>query len=608
MGMSVATPGRRLMASVLTALTLAAASGTSTASAASPQPSAPAVPGERIAVVVNHDGSPEIFTVQAAAGRTAELLATLARQPSVESAEIDGTASLSATTYTGTAPQSDDPGRTSQWALDRLRAEDVRAAFLAAGHSWSEVPVVAILDTGIQGSHPDLAGRTVAGYDLIAGAPTAPGASVDPHGHGTHVAGIVGANVGDGVGVSGLLDGARLMPVRVVDENGSGSLARIARGMVWAVDHGAQVLNMSLGSASSSQALAAAAEYAAAHGVVVVAAAGNSGASTNGREYPCTYSTVICVGATDAADHRAGFSTFGTQVDVAAPGNAILSTYKGSQYYYGSGTSMATPYTAAAVALLRATYPGDSAASLAARLAHTADDLGAPGRDPATGAGLIDLVRAAKLQPAASPAAPASLRVTFGGPGRAVVRFGTAAPRSSAAVSGYRLRVGTRAPITVGAAARSVSVTGLTPGTRYRVSVAALSAAGEGRLATTAVTAVDALTATVTATTSAAVASGGRVRVRATVRGRSAVTGRSAPVAGVPLEVYAGRSATSMSRRATVTTDATGAAAYVLVLRADTVLQFRYRGRPYGGPSTGRLPVTADDSPRVTARVRPAAR
>nr|WP_269205003.1 S8 family serine peptidase [Motilibacter aurantiacus] len=263
-------------------------------------------------------------------------------------------------------------------------------------------PVVAVIDTGADAAHPDLVGALVAGADIVNGGTV----TKDPDGHGTHVAGIIGARVDNGTGVAGLVPDARVMPVNVFGPDGLAWSSDIATGIVWAVDHGAKVLNLSLGSDSSAPVEEAAVRWALEQGAVVVAAMGNDGESGSPTSYPAAYPGVLAVGATAPDDSRASFSSTGAHIGVAAPGDDVLSTYPGNRYAYLSGTSMATPYAAAAAALVLGAWPALRPGQVVAHLRSTAEDLGAPGHDPEYGYGLIDPVRALSTQPAGVTAAP----------------------------------------------------------------------------------------------------------------------------------------------------------------------------------------------------------
>jgi subtilisin family serine protease len=256
---------------------------------------------------------------------------------------------------------------------------------------------IAIVDTGVDLDHPDLKANLLSGYDYVDG----DAVPEDGEGHGTNVAGIAAAAL-NGIRVAGVAPTARLLPVRVLDDSGSGYVSDIASGIVYAADR-AQVLNLSLGSASSSQTMLNAINYAAnTRGRLVVAAAGNCGDSdypyngcsyVNQPLYPAAYSNVMAVAATTSSDVRASFSNKGTYVDIAAPGSSIYNTYYGNSYTYGSGTSQATPHVAGLAALVWAKNPGYTAAQVRSRITSTAVDLGATGVDTSFGAGRIDVER-----------------------------------------------------------------------------------------------------------------------------------------------------------------------------------------------------------------------
>lgn len=200
--------------------------------------------------------------------------------------------------------------------------------------------VIAIVDTGVQLNHPDLSSKIVPGYDFVNGDTSAD----DDEGHGTHCAGIAAAATNNGVGIAGVGYQCKIMPVKVLDSQGSGTYANVAAGITWAADNGAKVISLSLGGPSASATLQSAINYAWNRGVVVVAAAGNS--NTSAPSYPAYYDNAIAVGSTDQTDQRSPFSNFGSWVDVAAPGSQIYSTYVGGGYQTLSGTSMACPAVA----------------------------------------------------------------------------------------------------------------------------------------------------------------------------------------------------------------------------------------------------------------------
>jgi hypothetical protein len=278
-----------------------------------------------------------------------------------------------------------DPLEASQWGLTALNAPTAWANGDAAGE------VVAVVDTGVDASHPDLAGVVLPGTDIFE-----PGGDgrTDANGHGTHVAGIIGAVAGNGIGGAGLAIGAQLLPVRVMDAEGIGWDSDAAAGLVWAADHGADVVNMSFGGSERSAVMDRAVQYALAKGVSIVVAAGNEGASGDPVEWPAASTGVIAVGAVDSTGARPAWSSTGSHLAVVAPGVAITSTVPGGGYSSWSGTSMAAPFVSAAIALLRHAQPTLTPAGIRQRLVSTADDLGPVGFDPEYGAGRLDLIGA----------------------------------------------------------------------------------------------------------------------------------------------------------------------------------------------------------------------
>nr|ADZ52809.1 subtilisin-like serine protease [uncultured bacterium] len=260
--------------------------------------------------------------------------------------------------------------------------------------------VVAVLDTGIDYTHPDLYGR-VAYCIRTTGSTTYRGTSLsncmDGNGHGTHVAGIIAATI-NGAGVAGVAPNVTLIAVKVLYDSGSGSVTDIAEGIVEAVKAGAYILSMSLGSSSDNSVLRDASNWAYQQGAIQIVAAGNSGdgnPSTDNVNYPARYPWVIAVAAVDSKGNTPSWSSDGPEVDVAAPGVNILSTYPNKKYAYLSGTSMATPHVTGVVAVIEAMRyaAGKSWLGFDAIykvLTSTAYDLGSSGFDVYTGYGLVD--------------------------------------------------------------------------------------------------------------------------------------------------------------------------------------------------------------------------
>jgi thermitase len=259
---------------------------------------------------------------------------------------------------------------------------------------------VAIVDTGVDKNHPDLKGRMVAGYSAYPGED----AGKDMQGHGTHCAGIAAAVSNNGVGVTGAaaLGNVKIQPVKVLNDQGSGSYAAVADGIAWAASNGAKVISMSLGGPSSSQAITDAVKLALKNDIVVVAAMGNSGPNA-GPSYPAAVEGVMGVAATDSADKIASFSQTGKHNSVAAPGVNILSTFPTyqngiGQTNYGkiSGTSMACPYVSGVATLVRAYNPTLKAADVRSLIEKNADDLGAAGWDKTFGHGRVNVFKTVK--------------------------------------------------------------------------------------------------------------------------------------------------------------------------------------------------------------------
>ena len=290
----------------------------------------------------------------------------------------------------------DDPLQERQWGLTALSADELWGTGDASGQ------VVAVIDTGVDATHPDLAGVVRPGADFVEGGD----GRTDGSGHGTHVAGIVAAVGGNGIGVAGLARGATVLPVKVMGADGSGYDSDAARGLVWAVDHGATVANLSLGGPDRSSVMDAAVRYALGKGVTVVVSAGNEGTQGDPVLWPAANAGVVAVGAVDAAGSHPAWSSTGPHLAVAAPGVGILSTVPGGGYASWSGTSMAAPFVSAAAALLRRSAPL-TPAQLRERLMATAVDLGAPGPDVEFGAGRIDPLAAVRsVLPAPVPVVP----------------------------------------------------------------------------------------------------------------------------------------------------------------------------------------------------------
>jgi thermitase len=269
-----------------------------------------------------------------------------------------------------------------QWHLPRIEAP--KAWDITTGTSS---PVIAVLDTGVNALHPDLSGKVLQGYDYV----NKDNDASDDHGHGTQVSGTAAAWGNNGIGVAGVAFGNYILPVKVLSATGSGSYSAIASGITYAADRGARIINMSLGGTSSSSSLQSAVDYAWSRNAVLIAAAGNDG--TSSPRYPAACNNVVAVSATDSKDALASFSSYGSHLDVAAPGVNIVTTGLDG-YVSASGTSFAAPVVAGTVALMGSVNGQLSNVQLVDLLKKNAVDLGAPGFDNYFGHGRVDAYRA----------------------------------------------------------------------------------------------------------------------------------------------------------------------------------------------------------------------
>lgn len=269
--------------------------------------------------------------------------------------------------------------QTIDWGVNKIQAPTSwSSSFTGKGVK------IGVVDTGIA-NHEDL---TVAGGAAFTSYTSS---YLDDNGHGTHVAGIIGAR-NNGYGTVGVANEASLYAVKVLGSDGSGYLSDVISGIDWCITNKMDIINLSLGSSTSSTALQQEVDKAYSQGVLVVAAAGNDGTpdgTSDTVNYPAKYGSVIAVSATDSNNQRASFSSTGSTVEVAAPGVNIRSTYLNNQYVTMSGTSMATPFVTGDLALLKQANPGLTPSELRTKLRENVIDLGISGKDNWFGYGLI---------------------------------------------------------------------------------------------------------------------------------------------------------------------------------------------------------------------------
>jgi thermitase len=327
---------------------------------------------------------------------------TLKSQPEVEFAELDRIVAPATVTP-------NDFWYSSEWHLPRI----------AAGDAWpittgSSSITIAICDTGVDGTHPDLSAKMVPGRNVYNNNSD----TTDVHGHGTQVAGAAASCSNNGIGVASIAWGCMIMPIRISDSNGNAAYSAMANAVTWAADHGARVANISY-IATDSATVKAAAQYMQSRGGVVTVAAGNYSTFDSTPDNPY----VLTISATNMSDVLSDFSNYGNNIDLAAP-EAVYTTTRGGGYSYQGGTSFSAPIVAGVAALMLSANPNLTGAQVQDILKQNADDLGTPGWDSSYGAGRVNAARAVNavsgggvpdtMPPAVSFLAPAAGSVVSG--------------------------------------------------------------------------------------------------------------------------------------------------------------------------------------------------
>lgn len=413
-------PAVRFIAGVLLVLYFLFLTNGVEAESPRPAPENPAyVPGQLI--VRFREGLPPMMMASALLSvrmQTLEVeealdLQLVAVQPGLEEKLIDLLSANPLIEYVGPnyiahiAGEPNDPAWWRQWDMQQIGMPS----------AWEQAKgdnvVIALIDTGVDAGHPELAGRLLAGYDF-ANDDSDP---QDDNGHGTHVAGILAAAGNNGIGIAGMAWQARILPLKVLDAKGDGSYFNIIRAIRYAADHGARIINLSLGGSFHDPNLQQAVAYARGKGCLVVAAAGNQGGALL---YPAAYSETLAVAATDDRQRRPSYSNYGPEVDLAAPGGTqtvgIYSLAPGGGYSTLFGTSMATPHVSGLAALIWSAAPALTADQVAGIMKETALKVGttpynAAGWNQELGYGLINapaaIQRARQMQaPTPTPTRP----------------------------------------------------------------------------------------------------------------------------------------------------------------------------------------------------------
>jgi hypothetical protein len=317
-----------------------------------------------------------VNVVEVPPGRERALVRSMQRNPHIAFAELDELVAPDAIV--------NDPEYGNQWHLPLMGAPD------AWQYSAGQDIIVAVLDTGVNGSHADLSGQVLSGYNTVSNDTN----TADINNHGTWVAGVIAAKVNNGIGVASVAPQAKILPIRITNDSGGRAyFSDMAEGIRWAADNGARVANLSYSGAAGSSTVASAATYMMEKGGVVMVAAGN-----DNTDYGYTnHASLFVAGATTSSDGKASYSSFGYFVDISAPGSSIRTTSRSGGYSSVSGTSFATPNTAAVAALVLAANPGLLPTDVMTVITTTSVDLGEAGWDPIYGFGRVDAAAAAQM-------------------------------------------------------------------------------------------------------------------------------------------------------------------------------------------------------------------
>src|SRR3990170_2135842 len=276
-----------------------------------------------------------------------------------------------------------DPSFKYQWAIPQIQADKAWEI-----NNGSPDIIVAVIDTGIDIAHPDLKNNIISGIDIVNGNSS----GIDDNGHGTYVGGIIAAEANNTLGIAGISWKSRLMPVKVLTASGEGTYSDLIEGILYAADHGARILNLSLGGYSYSQFLGDAIQYAHSNRAAIVAAGGNE--NTDEQIYPAAYPNVIGVSATDSSDQRWTLSNYGSYIKLSAPGVGVLSTLKDNNYGEATGTSVSTAHVSGVAGLILSKNPDFSNTQVENILYQTADDFGDKGLDSYYGFGRVNALKA----------------------------------------------------------------------------------------------------------------------------------------------------------------------------------------------------------------------